>query len=88
MKFTCLVGYGSRFLRPTSKTKMLMYQPKANLDEKRLFGKITNHVDPTIRKMSVWGLYWNQNFGVLFWSMIYVALKFKFSTIVSFINEF
>ena len=33
------------------KTKMLIYQSKANLDEKILFGKITHYLDPEIRKM-------------------------------------
>ena len=33
------------------KTNMLTYQPKADLDEKILFGKIIYHVDPEIRKM-------------------------------------
>ena len=35
----------------TFKTNMLTYQSKANLDEKILFGKITNHLYPEIRKM-------------------------------------
>ena len=33
------------------KTNMLIYQSKANLDKKILFGKITHHLDPEIRKM-------------------------------------
>ena len=35
-----------------------------------------------IRKMPVKGLYGNRGFHVLFRSMIYFALKFKFNTIV------
>ena len=32
------------------KTKMLTCQSKDNLDEKILFGKITHHLDPEIRR--------------------------------------
>ena len=39
------------------KTKMFIYQAKANLDEKILFRKIIHHLDPEIRKMLVRGLY-------------------------------
>ena len=35
------------------KTELLIYQPKANLDEKILFGKITQHLDPEIMNMLV-----------------------------------
>ena len=57
-------------------TELLIYQSKANLDEKILFDKITHHLDLKIRKMPVRGLNGNQIFYVPFWSMIYVALKF------------
>ena len=40
---------------------MLIYQSKANLDEKILFGKITRHLDPEIRKMLVRGMFGNEN---------------------------
>ena len=53
------------------KTRMFIYQSKANLDEKISFGKITHHLDPER------GLYGNLN--VPFWSMIYVAFKFTLS---------
>ena len=33
------------------RTNMLTYQSRANLDEKILFGKITHHFDPEIRKI-------------------------------------
>ena len=33
-----------------SEFKMLIFQSKANLDEKILFGKITHHLDPEILK--------------------------------------
>ena len=36
-------------MRPIFKTKMLIYLPQANLDDKILFGKITHHLDPEIR---------------------------------------
>ena len=48
-------------MQPTFKTEMLIYQSKGNLDEKNLFGKITHHLDPEIRKMQVNGIYGNKN---------------------------
>ena len=63
-------------MAPIFKTELLIYQSKANLDEKILFDKITHQLDPEIRKMPVRGLYGNQIFQVPFWSMIHVALKF------------
>ena len=63
-------------MRPIFKTEMLIYQSKANLDEKILFGKIANLYHPTIRKMPGRGLYGNQEIQAPFCSMIYVALKF------------
>ena len=32
-------------------TDMSVYHPKAHLDEKVLFGKISCHIDPKIKKM-------------------------------------
>ena len=61
------------------KTEMLIFQPKANLDEKILVVKITYHLDLEIRKMPVRGFYRNQKFHIPFWSMIYVVLKFTLS---------
>ena len=65
--------------RPIFKSKMLIYQSMANLDGKILFGTITHLKDPTSREMTVRGLHGNRKFHVLFWSMIYVALKFTLS---------
>ena len=62
-------------MRPIFKSEFLIYQSKANLDEKILFGKVTHHLDLEIRKLPVRGLYGNRIFHVPFWSMIYVALK-------------
>ena len=45
--------------RPIFKTEMLIYQSKAIFDEKILFGKITYHLDPEIRKMLVNGKFGN-----------------------------
>ena len=42
-------------------SEMLIYPSKASLDVKILFGKITNHLDPEIRKMSVKGMCGNEN---------------------------
>ena len=49
----------------------LLKTKKTNLDEKISFGKI--------RKMPVRDLYENREFHILFWSMIYVTLKFTLS---------
>ena len=38
----------------------MFYQSKANLDEKILFGKITHHLGPEIRKMLVNGKFGNE----------------------------
>ena len=46
-------------MKPIFKTEMSIYQLKANLDEKILFGKITHHLDPEIRKMLVNGKFRN-----------------------------
>ena len=47
-------------MRLIFKTEMLIYQSKANLDEKILFSKITHHSDPEIRKMLVNGMFGNK----------------------------
>ena len=52
-KFTHLKGYRLKSMLPIFKTKILIYQSMANLDEKILFGKITHHLDPDIGKMLV-----------------------------------
>ena len=41
-KFMRLAGYGMKSLWSIFKTRMLIYQPKAILDRKILFGKITH----------------------------------------------
>ena len=61
-------------MRPIFKTEMLIYQSKANLDEKILFGKITDHLDSEIRKILVNGKFGN----IPFWSMIYFLSKLTF----------
>ena len=50
-KIMHLAGCEIKSTRPMFKTEMFINQSKANLDEKVLFGKITNHLDPEIRKM-------------------------------------
>ena len=74
--FKCLVGCYIKSIGPIFKTELLIYQSKANLDEKILFDKVTHHLDPKMRKMPVRGLYGNRIFHVPFWSMIYVVLMF------------
>ena len=49
-------------MRPISRTEMLIYQSKANLDEKILFGKITRHLNVDIRKMLVKDMFGNENY--------------------------
>ena len=48
-------------VRSISKTKMLIYQSKANLDDKILFRIITDLLDPKIKKMLVRGLNRSEN---------------------------
>ena len=48
-------------MRTIFKTKMLIFQSKAIIDEKILFGKITHHLDQEIRRMLVTGVFWNEN---------------------------
>ena len=59
--FTRFVGYGIKSMWLVFKTKILIYQSKANLDEKILFGETTHHLDPEIRKMLVRGMFGNEN---------------------------
>ena len=44
------------------KTKMLIYQSKANIKVKTLFREITYLMDPANRKVLVRGVYENENF--------------------------
>ena len=69
------MGYGIKTWWPIFKTEILIYQSKANFDEKILFDKMIHHLDPEIREMPVRGLYGNPEFRVPCWSMIYEALK-------------
>ena len=62
-------------MRPIFKTEMFIYQSKANLDEKSLFGKISHQSDPEIRKMLVNGKFRNEDSTFQLWSMIYLLLK-------------
>ena len=52
-KFARLEGCEIKSMRPIFKTEMIIYQSKANLDEKILFGKIIYLLDPESRKMLV-----------------------------------
>ena len=67
-------------MKPISKTKMLMYQSKSNLDKKICFGKITiYHLDPEIREMLA-----RNSFGrriphsILVHDLIAIEIKFYF----------
>ena len=68
-------------MRSIFKTKILINQSKANVDEKSLFGKITHLYDPTIRKMTKRGLHRNRELHVPHRFTIYVALKFTSSVL-------
>ena len=59
--FTRLKGCKIKNMRPILETKILIYQSKANLDVKSLFGNITHLVDPEIRKMLEKGLIGSQD---------------------------
>ena len=48
-------------MRPIFKAEMLIYQSKANLDEKILFGNFTHQLDPDVRKMLVSGKFGNED---------------------------
>ena len=69
------------------KAKMLSYHSETILDENIFFGKSTHLSNSKIMKMPVWGLYGKQGFHGLFWSMIYLSLKFKFNAIAIFRNR-
>ena len=55
-----LAGCEMESMTAIFKTDMLIYQSKANLDDKTLFSKITHHLDPDIRKMLVRGMSGNE----------------------------
>ena len=44
-------------MQPMFKTRMLIDQSKAKLDEKIFFGDITHLLEPSIRRMLISGLY-------------------------------
>ena len=54
-------GLWNKSIGPIFKTGMLIYQSKANLDEKILFVKISYHLDPEIRKMLVNGKFGDED---------------------------
>ena len=60
-EFKRFAGYGVKSMWPIFKTKMLIFQSKASLDEKVLFGKITHHLDPEIRKVLVRIMFGNKD---------------------------
>ena len=59
--FTRLVGYGMKSMLPIFSTKMLINRSKANLNITILFGAVTHHLDPEIRKMLVRCIVGNEN---------------------------
>ena len=76
---TRLMGCEIKSMRPIFKTEMLIYQSKANLDEKILFAKITRHLDPEIRKMLIRSMLGDKGFHNPCWSIIYLLLQSKFN---------
>ena len=72
-------------MRPITKTEMLIYQPKTNLEEKAIL--IKSFILKTRKsKIPVRGLYGNGKFHVPFKSMIYFVSTFEFNAIVSFMK--
>ena len=71
-------------MRPIFKTETIIYQSKANLDKKNLFRKITDQLDPEIRKMLINGKLGNEDstfhFGPWFIS-IEINITFQKRTI-------
>ena len=58
--------------------KVCLHRVNTVLDEKILFGKITNHVDPEVRKVLVnKGHVLERGFHIPFWSTIYLLLKLE-----------
>ena len=56
-----LVGCYIKSMGPIFKTELLLYQLKANLDEKILFDKIILHLDPEIGRRLVRGMFGNKD---------------------------
>ena len=56
-----LLDYEVKSMRPIFKTEMLIYQSKANLDEKTLLAIITNQLDPEIGKMPIRYMFGNKD---------------------------
>ena len=54
------------------------YQIKANLDEKILFGEITHHLYPEIRKMLVNGSFGNEPHSILVHGLLAIEIKILF----------
>ena len=48
-KFTRLASCEMKITTPIFNTEMFIYQSKANLDEKILFGKVIHQLDPYIK---------------------------------------
>ena len=74
------ISHGRRLwdtiMRSIFNTEMLIYQSKASLDVKILFGKINNLLDRKIRKS--WCVILEGELPAQWWSVIYVLFKSKF----------
>ena len=69
------------------KSKLLIFQSKANLDEKILFGKITRHLDPEIRKMPVKAYYRTRiPHSILVYDLLAVEIKMLFQKLTMALN--
>ena len=72
-----LMGCGMKSMQPIFKTEMLIYQAKANLDVIKKLG--------VVKLGKCWlGVGVGTRSPIPFWSIIYLILRFKFNTIVSF----
>ena len=69
--------------------KLLIYPSKGDLDEKILFGKISYHLGPEIRKLLRFrGFYGKEDSIFSFWSVICLPFKCRFNTVLCFKIKF
>ena len=85
-KFMRLAGYGKTSLWSIFKTNMLIYYPKANLDEECFLGKSKIFKTRNLENVCK-GFVRNRESHAPFRSMIYVPLKFTLDAIVCFKNR-
>ena len=81
------MGYGIKCMWQIFENKMLIYQSKATLDVRILFGKITYLKIPKIRKLSARNMYGSENSTVhLVEDSLAIAIKILFLKLVTALN--